>query len=350
MDFSKVISRAAAGNASDVHLIVGLPPVMRIDGRLVNDDDAPLTDAEICAAASLITTEEERRILEEKGEVDLAVTYEGARMRVNIFRQQGCTSIAMRLLPLTIPSSTQLGLPRVIIEQAEKPRGLVLVTGPTGSGKSSTLAALLDHINSSSRRHMITLENPIEYVHKPKGCIINQREVGHDTESFAAGLRAALRQDPDVILVGEMRDLETISTAITAAETGHLVFGTLHTKGAADTVDRIIDVFPAAQQPQIRAQLAEVLECVVSQILLPKKSGGRRAIFEVMVVNSAIRNLIRQSKTFQIVSTMQTNKRAGMQLMDDALADAVRVGDISLEDALAAANDPTVVKTAAMRR
>ena len=350
MDFKSVIGRANAGNASDIHLIVGLPPVFRIDGRLVNDGDTPLTNDEICAAVELITTEEERAAVEAKGEVDFAVSYENVRMRASVFRQQGNTSIALRLLPLTVPSAKQLCLPKVLIAQAEKPRGLVLVTGPTGSGKSSTLAALLDHINNSSRRHMITLENPIEFIHQPKECVINQREIGADTESFAAGLRAALRQDPDVILVGEMRDLETISTAITAAETGHLVFGTLHTKGAADTIDRIIDVFPAAQQPQIRAQLAEVLECVISQTLLPKKNGGRRAIFEIMVVNSAIRNLIRQSKTFQITSTMQTNKTAGMQLLDDALVDAVRAGDISVEDALSAANDPAAVKVAAMRR
>ena len=350
MDFKTVIARAAASRTSDVHLTVGLPPVFRIDGKLTNDGTVPLTEADVYDAVKQITTENELRMLDEVGEIDLAVSFEGTRMRVNAYRQQGCTAMALRLLPLTIPSAEQLGLPQVIIDQAEKPRGLVLVTGPTGSGKSSTLAALLDHINNTERRHIITLENPIEYVHSRKQCVINQREIGHDTESFAAGLRAALRQDPDVILVGEMRDLETISTAITAAETGHLVFGTLPTKGAADTIDRIIDVFPAAQQPQIRAQLAEVLECVVSQTLLPKIGGGRRAAFEIMVVNAAIRNLIRQSKTFQIASTMQTNKRAGMQLLDDALVDAVRSGEVSVDDAVAVANDPAAVKMAAIRR
>lgn len=233
----------------------------------------------------------------------------------------------------------------MVVAQADKPRGLVLVTGPTGSGKSSTLAALLDHINHTERRHIITLEEPIEYLHTSDQCIINQREVGADTSSFAAGLRAALRQDPDVILVGEMRDLETISTAITAAETGHLVFGTLHTKGAANTIDRIIDSFPAEQQNQIRIQLADVLECAVGQTLLPKIGGGRTAVFEIMIVTPAIRSMILQSKTFQIVSAIQTGKRYGMQLLDDALEDLVDRHVISLETALAAANEPDKFKT-----
>ncbi|MBR6654650.1 MAG: type IV pilus twitching motility protein PilT [Oscillospiraceae bacterium] len=349
MDFKSVIARAVESRTSDVHLTVGLPPVFRVDGKLVNDGTVPLTEADVYEAVRLIANEDELKELDTVGEIDLAVSFEGSRMRVNAYRQQGCTAMALRLLPLNIPSAEQLGLPQVIVDQADKPRGLVLVTGPTGSGKSSTLAALLDHINTNERRHIITLENPIEYVHTRKQSVINQREIGHDTESFAAGLRAALRQDPDVILVGEMRDLETISTAITAAETGHLVFGTLHTKGAADTIDRIIDVFPAAQQPQIRIQLAEVLECAVGQTLLPKKGGGRRAVFEIMVVNPAIRSLIRQGKTFQIASTMQTNKRAGMQLLDDALIDAVRSGEVTPDDAAAVANDPAAVLAAARR-
>ena len=231
------------------------------------------------------------------------------------------------------------------MEQAEKPRGLILVTGPTGSGKSSTLAALLNHVNQTRPCHIITLENPIEYIYTPERAMINQREIGPDTASFAAGLRAALRQDPDVILVGEMRDLETISTAITAAETGHLVFGTLHAKGAANTIDRIVDVYPTEQQEQIRVQLADVLECVVAQSLLPRVGGGRRAVHEILVAVPAVRNLIRQNKTFQITSTMQTGKRLGMQLLDEALADLVRRGEVTLDAAINVANDPAALRT-----
>lgn len=235
-------------------------------------------------------------------------------------------------------------MPEVIIRQAEKPRGLILVTGPTGSGKSTTLASLIHHINITSRRHIITLESPIEYLHTHDQCIVNQREVGSDTMSFASGLRAALRQDPDVILVGEMRDLETISTAITAAETGHLVLATLHTKGAPNTVDRIIDTFPAEQQPQIRIQLADVLECVIGQTLLPQRGGGRCAAYEIMLATNAVRSLIRQQKTYQISSTMQTGKNQGMLLMDDAIAELYRSGKIMKEVAMAAMNDPETIR------
>lgn len=347
MDLQELIGRAAAQNASDIHLTVGLPPVFRVDGALVNEGETALTEDTVRAAAKQLTTEEQMEELEAVGEIDFAVTFQNKnRMRCNIFRQQGCTAMALRLLPLTVPTAKELDLPPVVVAQAEKPRGLVLITGPTGSGKSSTLAALLNHINQTERRHIITLENPIEYVHQRNKCIINQREVGTDTGSFAAGLRAALRQDPDVILVGEMRDLETISTAITAAETGHLVFGTLHTKGAANTIDRIIDVFPANQQAQVRIQLADVIECAIGQTLLPKIGGGRRAVFEIMVATPAVRSLIRQNKTFQIISSMQTGKRQGMQLLDDALIDLVRSGQVAAEAAAAAANDPDAVRAA----
>lgn len=347
IDLKALIDDAAARNASDIHLTVGLPPVLRVDGALENAGEEPLDEEDALAAAKQLATEEQLEELAQVGEIDFAVTFQGViRMRCNIYRQQGHTALALRLLPLTIPTAEELLLPRIVIEQAEKPRGLVLITGPTGSGKSSTLAALLDHINRTVRRHIITLENPIEYIHQRNLCVINQREVGVDTGSFAAGLRAALRQDPDVILVGEMRDLETISTAITAAETGHLVFGTLHTKGAANTVDRIIDVFPASQQDQVRIQLADVLECAIGQTLLPKVGGGRRAVFEVLVGTPAVRSLIRQNKTFQITSTMQTGKRQGMLLLDDALIALVRAGEVTADAAAAVANDPAALRAA----
>ena len=343
-ELTALIDAARRRGASDIHLTEGVPPILRIDGALTDFEDKPLTDRELDAAARELADDAQMRELESLGETDFAVTVLGTvRMRCNIFRQQGHTALALRLLPLTVPTAKDLLLPQVIIEQAEKPRGLVLVTGPTGSGKSSTLAALLDHVNRTARRHIITLENPIEYVHRPAGCIINQREIGRDTGSFAAGLRAALRQDPDVILLGEMRDLETISTAITAAETGHLVFGTLHTKGAANTIDRIIDVFPAEQQEQIRIQLADVLECVIGQTLLPKIGGGRRAVFEIMVGTPAVKSLIRQNKSFQIPNAMQTGKKQGMAPLDDALAALVRSGEIDAKTAASAANDPDAV-------
>lgn len=345
IELNQLLAEAAEKKASDIHLTVGLPPVFRIDGALVNIGETPLTSEDTAYAASLITNAEQLAELDEAGETDFAVTFAGhTRLRCNVYRQRGNTTLALRLLPLRIPTAEELKLPQSIIRQADKPRGLVLVTGPTGSGKSSTLAALLDYINRTKRRHIITLEAPIEYVHERIGCVINQREVGGDTASFASGLRAALRQDPDVILVGEMRDLETISTAITAAETGHLVFATLHAKGAVNTVDRIIDVFPTAQQEQIRAQLADVLECVVSQALLPKVGGGRRAAFEIMTGTSAVRSLIRQKKTFQLVSSIQTGKKQGMVLLDESLAELVRSGEVTLENALAAANDPETLR------
>ena len=350
IDLTSLVAHAQERRASDIHLTVGMPPVLRADGTLVNVGEEPLIEEHVHSFACLLANDEQFNEFKKVGEADFAVTYAGTRMRCSLYQQQEHTTLALRLLPLTIPSAKELGLPQVIIDQAEKPRGLVLVTGPTGSGKSSTLAALLDHINNTKRRHIITLEHPIEFVHQRKECIINQREIGRDTESFASGLRAALRQDPDVILVGEMRDLETISTAITAAETGHLVFGTLHTKGAVNTIDRIIDVFPADQQEQIRTQLADVIECAIGQALVPKVGGGRCAAFEVMVVNSAIRSLIRQKKTFQIVGTMQTNKRAGMQLLDDALMDLVRSGTVTRHDAAAAANDPSIFQLGSMLR
>ena len=345
IDLEALIQRAVAANASDIHFTVGLPPVFRIDGALTTEGTEQLTDDDMEAAAEELCDEEELRTLKALGEVDFAASFHGkTRMRLNVFREQRHTAIALRLLPMKIPSARDLKLPPILVQQAEKPRGLVLVTGPTGSRKSSTLAALLDHINATRRRHIITLEAPIEFVYEPKKCVIHQREVGRDTTSFAAGLRAALRQDPDVILVGEMRDLETISTAITAAETGHLVFATLHTKGAMNTIDRIVDAFPSEQQEQIRVQLADVLECAVGQTLLPKIGGGRIAAFEILLGTSAVRSLIRQNKTFQISSTMQTSKKLGMQSLDDVLAYLVTTKQVTTEDALAAAIDPVALR------
>jgi len=343
--FKEIVHTAVERDASDLHMTVGLPPIYRIDGDLVNEGETRLTDADVISAVRQLANENQLKELEATGECDFAVTFDGTiRMRCNAFYQQGHAALALRMLPLKVPSVQDLELAPVIVEQADKPRGLVLLTGPTGSAKSSTLAALLDHINHTKRRHIITLENPIEFVYTPDKCIINQREVGDDTDSFAAGLRAALRQDPDVILVGEMRDLETISTAITAAETGHLVFGTLHTKGAANTIDRIIDVFPPEQQEQIRIQLADVLECAIAKALLPRIGGGRVAAYEILVATPAVRSLIRQNKSFQITSAMQTGKRQGMQLLDDALTDLVRSGKVTLENAMAVANDPTTMR------
>lgn len=343
--FLETVHTALERDASDLHLTVGLPPIYRIDGDLVNEGEERLTEEQVVAALRVLATDAQIHELKTTGEIDFAVTVDGEiRMRCNAFYQQGHTALALRLLPLKVPTAEELELSPIIVEQAEKPRGLVLLTGPTGSGKSSTLAAMLDHINHTRRRHIITLENPIEFLYTPDKCIINQREVGDDTDSFAAGLRAALRQDPDVILVGEMRDLETISTAITAAETGHLVFGTLHTKSAANTIDRIIDVFPPAQQEQIRIQLADVLECVIAKALLPRIGGGRVPAYEILVATPAVRSLIRQNKSFQITSTMQTGKRQGMQLLDDALVELVRKGQVKLEDALDVANDPATMR------
>jgi len=345
IDLSELIRSAESLKASDIHLTVGKPPVFRVHGVPESQGEDILTPEDTLEAAKLLATEEQLKVLEEFGESDFATTFEGlVRLRCNIFYQRECVSLALRLLPTKIPSADELKLPQVIRDLAKKPRGLILVTGPTGSGKSSTLAALIDSINHNSKRHIITLEAPIEYVHHADNCIINQREIGVDTKSYASGLRAALRQDPDVILVGEMRDLETISTAITAAETGHLVFGTLHTKGAATTIDRIIDVFPPEQQEQVRIQLADVLECAISKALLPKIGGGRVPAYEILVATPAVRSLIRQNKSFQITSAMQTSKRQGMQLMDEALAELLRQGEVTLENALAVANDPDALR------
>ncbi len=346
LTFQELIGKAIENGASDLHLSVGVPPCMRIDGTIVRmEDTESLMPKAVEDIALSIMDERHHAVLEEAGEVDFAYSIPSlGRFRVNVFRQRGSFSMVARILNLRIPTPEELGIPRPIVEITEKRRGLVLVTGATGSGKSTTLASLINLINQRRSDHIITLEDPIEYLHRHNQSIVNQREMGADSASYSAALRAALRQDPDVILVGEMRDLETIATAVTAAETGHLVFSTLHTNGAANTIDRIIDVFPPHQQQQIRTQLADVLQCVVSQQLLPRKDGrGRIAAFEVMLANNAIRNHIREAKTYQISTVMQTSGKLGMKTMDDALFELYMNGAISEEIALLYAQDRSIL-------
>ncbi len=304
--------------ASDVHLTVGLPPVFRVHGKLKRLELEPYSNGELESIASSLLSERLKETFEKEGEVDFSYELRDiSRFRINVYRQREGISIAIRLIPTAIPTSEQLQLPPILTKIASKPQGLVLVTGPTGSGKSTTLAAMIDYINETSSKHIITLEDPIEYIHHHKKSLIDQREVGRDTKQFATGLRASLRQDPDVILVGELRDLETISTAVTAAETGHLVFGTLHTVSAPATIERIVDVFPAEQQAQIRYQLASVLVGVISQRLFPVKSGkGRDAATEKLVQNSAVSSTIRNQKIHQLPNIMQTSKEAGMHTLE----------------------------------
>ncbi|MCM1105889.1 MAG: type IV pilus twitching motility protein PilT [Blautia sp.] len=315
-----IMEYSCARRASDIHLAPMSPLMIRVDGELVPASDHSLSPEETEQVARSIMDDKQWEELEKMGELDFAYSFPGfSRVRVNTFKQRGTYGIALRILSVEVPAPEQLGLPRAVVDLTRKKRGLVLVTGATGSGKSTTLASLINIISENYAKNIITLEDPIEYLHKHKRSIVNQREVGLDTQSYANALRAALRQDPDVILVGEMRDLDTISIAITAAETGHLVFSTLHTNSTADAIDRMIDVFPPHQQQQIRVQLASVIEGVVAQQLLPKVDGGRIAAFEVLLANPAIRNLIREGKAFQIPSVLQTGKKEGMQTMDDTI-------------------------------
>ena len=348
----EILTKAAAAGASDVHLTVGLPPKMRVNGRLetipgFSDMVDKLEGADTEALLGRILNEEQLRSFAERGEYDMSFSLEGqGRYRVNAFRQRGTTALALRLVSSEIPSPEALGVPSSIIDLYKRKRGLVLVTGPTGSGKSTTLAAIIDKVNMNRDAHVITLEDPIEYLHRHKMSMVNQREIGQDTRSYADALRAALREDPDVILVGEMRDYETISVAITAAETGHLVLSTLHTIGAASTVDRVIDVFPPHQQQQIRVQLANVLEAVISQQLIPRADGrGRVAAFEVLHANPAIRNLIREGKTHQIPSMMQTGRRLGMITMDEAIVQLAWEGRITRQMAVEFAQNPETMES-----
>ena len=330
MRVAEYVEKAKRDRASDIHLVRGLTPRCRIDGSIREMGSAPLTTEECLEAARELAGDLLSQA-EKVGELDLARTIAGVRCRVNLFRQQGAWSVALRLLNDHIPDLSELGLPKAAGEFPSYSQGLVLITGETGSGKSTTLAAVLNKINQNEAKHILTLEDPIEYVYTPDKCVINQREIGKDTMSFAAGLRAALREDPDVILVGEMRDLETIETALTAAETGHLVFGTVHTNSAADSVDRIVDVFPTGRQQQIRLQLSMTLKAVFSQQLLPRVGGGRVLACEVMKTDGAIRNLIREGKTPQIANSIQTSGSVGNILMDKALNILFAAGTISRE-------------------
>lgn len=338
----EILMKAKEAGASDVHITVGISPKMRVNGKLVTMDMKKMLPPDTLEILIDIMTEEQRTRFEERGEYDMSFSIQQiGRFRVNAYRQRGSVAIAFRLVDTQVPSPEKLGVPPSIIELYQRKRGLVLVTGPTGSGKSTTLAAIIDTINNKRDAHIITLEDPIEYLHQHKLSMVNQREIGLDSQNYANALRAALREDPDVILVGEMRDFETISVAITAAETGHLVLSTLHTIGAASTVDRVIDVFPPHQQQQIRVQLANVLEAVISQQLIPRvDETGRVAAFEVMHANHAVRNLIREGKSHQLVSVMQTNKKMGMTTMDDSIMQLHLERKISREMAIQFAQDP----------
>ena len=343
-DLSEILIHSVECRASDIHLSVGRAPNYRIDGVLHTEGEEKLKPDDVKNLIMPLLDERHKRELEESGQTDFAHAIPGVgRFRVNVFKQRGTLASVMRALPFEIPEPDMLGIPPEVVAVTEKKRGLVLVTGPTGSGKSTTLASLIQVINRTRADHIITLEDPID-LHKHDKSIVNQREIGSDTENYAKALRAALREDPDVILVGEMRDLETISTAITAAETGHLVLSTLHTIGADKTIDRIIDVFPPDQQQQVRIQLAAVLECVVSQQLLKRSDGqGRVAALEVLFANNAVRNLIREGKTFQIASIIQTSKRLGMQMMDDALYDLYMQRMVDGETVISYAQDPVTM-------
>ena len=337
----KLLLTVVNRNASDLHIAVGQPPVLRLHGRLVKLETKTLEAQDTIALMKSITPERCQQELQEQGSTDFGFAFgDKARFRVSVFKQRGNTGMVLRQIPNDLLSMEQLGTPEALRELILRPRGLVLVTGPTGSGKSTTLAACIDFLNDNVDHHIITIEDPIEFYHYHKKSTVNQREVGVDVPSFAEAIRRALRQDPDVILVGEMRDLETIEAAITAAETGHVVFGTLHTTGAQGTVNRIIDVFPTNQQDQIRTQLSTSIIAILSQALLPKIGGGRVAAYEMLVVTPAIANLIRENKTFRINSSIQTGHKLGMQLLDDHLFKLWRDGIVDEKEILIKANQP----------
>ena len=334
--------------ASDLHITTGSPPQLRIDGRLVPLKTSPLSPMETKQLCYSILTDAQKHKFEEESELDLSFGVKAlSRFRANVFMQRGAVAGAFRTIPFKILTFTELGLPPVVAELAKKPRGLILVTGPTGSGKSTTLASIIDKVNTDRHEHIVTIEDPIEYLHPHKNCIVNQREVGSDTQSFKKALKYILRQDPDVVLIGEMRDLETIEAALVISETGHLAFATLHTNSCVQTINRILDVFPPYQQPQVRAQLSFVLEGVMTQNLLPRAgSGGRVLAAEVMVPNPAIRNLIREDKVHQIYSQMQVGQaKFGMQTFNQSLSSLYQRRLITLEEAIGRSSDPDELKS-----
>jgi twitching motility protein PilT len=346
-DFADVLTRMSEERASDVHLSPGFPPAMRVRGRIVPlEEYGKLLPQQTRDTVYSLLNDDQRKRFESRKQLDLAYAVPGvARFRVNCFFQRGSISAAFRRIPVEIPKLEELGLPAVLEEFTRKPRGFILVTGPTGSGKSTSLAAMLDIINREREEHILTIEDPIEFLHQHKRCVVNQREIGADAENFSLALTSALREDPDVILVGEMRDLDTMATALTAAETGHLVFATLHTQSTAQTIDRIIDIFPAEQQSQVRMQLSIGLQGIVTQQLLPTADGaGRVVACEVLVPTPAVRNLIREGKTHQIYSAIQTSGSIGMQTMDAHLAQLVRMNRITRQLAEQRASVPEELK------
>ena len=335
----KLLQTVVSRGASDLHITVGQPPVLRIDGRLLRLETKVLEPEDTVALMKSITPERCQQELQEVGGADFGFAFgEMARFRVSVFKQRGNVALVLRQIPMKLLNFKDLGTPPALVDLCKRPRGLVLVTGPTGSGKTTTLAAMTDFINETFDHHIITVEDPIEFFHTHKKSTVNQRELGVDVPSFAEAIRRGLRMDPDVLLVGELRDLETIEAAITAAETGHIVFGTLHTTGAQGTINRIIDVFPTSQQEQIRTQLSTAVIGILSQTLLPKIGGGRVAAYEMLVVTPAIANLIRESKTYRITSAIQTGHRLGMQLLDDHMFDLWRRGLVEKRDILLKAN------------
>jgi len=342
VDLVEILKEVLDRGASDLHISVGVPPTIRVRGTLEALDYPGITANDSRELIYSILTQDQRQRLEMEWELDFSYSVPGrARFRVNAYFQRNSLGAAFRLIPVEIKSVEELGLPRVLHELAAKPRGFVLVTGPTGSGKSTTLAAMVDEINRNRSEHIMTIEDPIEFLHQHRSCVVNQREVGTDTKSFNRALKSVLRQDPDIILVGELRDLETIQTALTAAETGHLVFATLHTQDAPQTIDRLIDVFPPHQQEQIRVQIAGTIQGIVSQQLLPTRDGRSRCVAcEILVPTPAVRNLVREGKTHQIYTVMQTGTKFGMQTMDAALAELVRRNLISRETAERQSSNP----------
>ncbi len=345
MDINELLAFARENHASDLHLAAGSPPLVRIDGVVQKLNVAPLASDEVRRMVYAILSDEQKTAFEERHEIDFSAQIsEKARYRINVFEQLRGIAAVFRVIPEEIPAFEDLGLPETLKKLASRDRGLILVTGPTGCGKSTTLASVIDFLNEHVQQHIISIEDPIEYIHHNKRCLINQREVGQHTHSFKGALRVALREDPDVIMVGEMRDLETISLALTAAETGHLVFSTLHTSGAVKTIDRVLDIFPSESKSQIRAMLAESLLAIVSQRLLPNKAGaGRSMALEVLVANQAIRNLIREEKVYQIPNVIQAGIAEGMITLDMSLADLVQKGKVSREEARKVAFEPAKI-------